>query len=132
MVRYRTQLPQLDRGIYLTDSGLETTLVFTDGLELKKFAAFELLKNAKGCDRIYTYFARHAAIATQNRTGFILDSVTWRASSTWGAKLGYSEEDLENINHKAIQILERVRNDYQNQFSKFVISGCLGPQGGRL
>ena len=63
-----------------------------------------------------------------HRTGFILDSVTWRASSTWGAKLGYSEEDLEDINLKAIQILERVRNDYQNQFSKFVINGCLGPQ----
>jgi hypothetical protein len=56
--------------------------VFTDGIELKEFAAFELLKDAEVCDRIYTYFARHAAIATQNRTGFILDSVTWRASST--------------------------------------------------
>ena len=93
MARYRTQLPQLDRGIYLTDSGLETTLVFTDGIELKEFAAFELLKDAEGCDRIYNYFARHAAIATQNRVGFILDRITWRASSAWGTKLGYSEED---------------------------------------
>ncbi len=67
MARYRTQLPQLDRGIYLTDSGLETTLVLTDGIELKEFAAFELLKDAEGCDRIYTYFARRAAIAAQNR-----------------------------------------------------------------
>ena len=93
MARYRTQLPQLDGGINLTDSGLETILVFTDGIELKEFAVFELLKDAEGCDSLNNYFARHAAIATQNRVGFILDRITWRASSAWGTKLGYSEED---------------------------------------
>ena len=40
-----------------------------------------------------------------------------------------AEEDLEDINLKAIQIIEGIRNDYQNQSSIFVISGCLGPQG---
>tara|TARA_B110000438_G_C15699593_1_gene600432 strand:- start:73 stop:1017 length:945 start_codon:yes stop_codon:yes gene_type:complete len=129
MAKYRTQLPQLDGGTYLTDSGLETTLVFTDGLELKEFAAFELLNDTDGRERLYNYFARHAKIAKENKTGFILDSVTWRASSAWGIKLGYSEEDLEEINLKSIEILERVRNDFEGQSSKFVISGCLGPHG---
>ena len=129
MAKYRTQLPQLDGGIYLTDSGLETTLAFTDGLELEEFAAFELLNDTDGRERLYNYFARHAKIAKENKTGFILDSVTWRASSAWGIKLDYSEEDLEEINLKSIEILERVRNDFEGQSSKFVISGCLGPHG---
>jgi len=129
MANYRTQLPQFDGGIYLTDGGLETVLVFTYGIELREFAAFELLNDTHGSDRIYNYFARHAKIATDNKTGFILDSVTWRASTAWGVKLGYSEEDLDKINLKSIELLERVRSNFESESSKFVISGALGPQG---
>jgi hypothetical protein len=28
MTRYRSKLPQLGRGLYLTDGGIETTLIF--------------------------------------------------------------------------------------------------------
>ena len=38
----RTTLPQLDAEVFLTDGGLETTLVFDDGLDLPDFAAFGL------------------------------------------------------------------------------------------
>ena len=34
MANYRTQLPQFDGGIYLTDGGLETVLEFTYGILL--------------------------------------------------------------------------------------------------
>jgi len=34
--------------VFLTDSGLETTLIFHDGLELPYFAAFDLLKSDEG------------------------------------------------------------------------------------
>ena len=39
---YRKALPQLDGGFFLTDGGIETSLIFNDGLELPHFAAFHL------------------------------------------------------------------------------------------
>ncbi|MDI1265040.1 MAG: homocysteine methyltransferase, partial [bacterium] len=43
MARYRHDLPQQRGGIFLTDGGMETTLIFNDGIELPHFAAFVLL-----------------------------------------------------------------------------------------
>jgi len=34
ITRYRDSLPQLDGRLFLTDGGLETTLIFHEGLEL--------------------------------------------------------------------------------------------------
>ena len=45
MARYRNNLPQLAGGLFLTDGGIETTLIFREGLELPYFAAFDLLKH---------------------------------------------------------------------------------------
>ena len=44
----RKRLPQLDGGLFLTDGGIETDLIFNDGMELPHFAAFDLLKTEKG------------------------------------------------------------------------------------
>ena len=129
MAKYRNQLPQLDGSTYLTDGGMETVLVYIDGIELREFAAFELLNDQRGTGRLYDYLARHAKIAVEHKTGFILDSPTWRASVDWGKKLGYSIADLERINIQSIELLERVRERYENESSKFVISGTIGPQG---
>jgi hypothetical protein len=46
--KYRRYLPQLDGGLFLTDGGIETTLIFHEGLELPYFAAFDLLKDRRG------------------------------------------------------------------------------------
>jgi len=44
MPRYRHALPQLSGPkVFLTDGGLETTLVFLDGIDLPGFAAFPLV-----------------------------------------------------------------------------------------
>ena len=129
MAKYRNQLPQLEGGIYLTDGGMETYLVYINSIELREFAAFELLNDQNGTDRLYDYFARHAKIAVENKTGFILDGPTWRASTAWGEKLGYSIADLERINLQSIELLERVRTSFEKETSKFVISGAVGPQG---
>ncbi|MBA2525012.1 MAG: homocysteine S-methyltransferase, partial [Pyrinomonadaceae bacterium] len=48
MARYRDNLPQLSDGVFLTDGGIETTLIFHEGLELPDFAAFHLLKRKEG------------------------------------------------------------------------------------
>ena len=42
------RLPQLDGGLYLTDGGIETTLIFHEGIDLPYFAAFDLMKTQEG------------------------------------------------------------------------------------
>ena len=84
--RYRDHLPQLDGagGLFLTDGGIETTLIFHDGLDLPCFAAFDLLKDEDGRAALDRYFSRHAAIARARGVGFVLESPTWRANPDWG------------------------------------------------
>jgi hypothetical protein len=69
--------------MFLTDSGLETTLIFHEGIELPFFAAFDLLKTDEGVRKLRRYYARHAAIAEAYGVGFILESPTWRANADW-------------------------------------------------
>jgi hypothetical protein len=44
MSTYRQALPQLSDRIFLTDGGIETTLIYDQGIELPHFAAFVLLE----------------------------------------------------------------------------------------
>jgi homocysteine S-methyltransferase len=87
MAKYTRQLPHLDRKLFLTDGGIETTLIFHDGLELPHFAAFHLLRDAKGREALVRYYERYIAIAKAAGLGFVLESPTWRASADWGDKL---------------------------------------------
>ena len=85
---YRERLPQLDGGVFLTDGGIETTLIFHHGLELPLFAAFDLLKDDEGTDALRRYYATYAALARERDVGFVLESPTWRASPGWAKQLG--------------------------------------------
>src|ERR671919_1875540 len=90
MARYRNDLPQLSGDLFLTDGGIETTLIFHEGLELPYFAAFDLLKHDTGYAALQKYFRTYAMLARTYKVGCILESATWRASADWGTKLGYS------------------------------------------
>ena len=69
MTLYRDALPQLSPEVFLTDSGLETELIYNQGVELQQFAAFPLLDDAAGVRRLRSYFAGHAAIAVRADVG---------------------------------------------------------------
>ena len=129
MAKYRHDLPQLSSDLFLTDGGMETTLIFHEGLELPDFAAFDLLKHGEGREAIHKYFRTYASIATDYEVGFILESATWRANPDWGEKLGYSNQALVDMNRKAIQLLDEIRDEYENPKTRMVISGCIGPRG---
>ncbi len=58
----------------------------------------------------------------------MLESPTWRASPGWAAQLGYSPEQLDALNRKAIALMEELRAEYQGS-APIVISGCIGPEG---
>ncbi len=129
MAKYRHRLPQLDGGIFLTDGGIETTLIFHDGQDLPYFAAFHLLKDAAGTAVLRDYFRRHARIARENGTGFILESATWRSSPDWGERLGYTPDELDKANAKAIALLHELREEFETERTPMVVSGCIGPRG---
>ena len=62
-------LPQLQDRMFITDSGLETTLIYRHHLDLPAFAAFVLLETNAGRQRLRAYFERHAAIARTHGAG---------------------------------------------------------------
>ncbi len=122
-------LPQLAGRLFLTDGGLETTLVFHEGLDLPYFAAFDLLKNAAGEAALRKYFLGYVALAKQHGVGFVLESATWRASADWGTKLGYSAATLAGANRRAVELLQRIRAEHATETTPMVVSGCVGPRG---
>lgn len=129
MAKYRNQLPQLGGGLYLTDGGIETTLIFHEGWQLPDFAAFHLFKTPEGEAAVRNYFRSYAQIAKDFDCGLILESATWRASADWGTRLGYTPEALADANREAIGLLQEVRDEYETDRTPVVISGCLGPRG---
>lgn len=126
--KYRNRLPQMGDTRLLTDGGIETTLIFHDGLELPHFAAFTLLGSVQGRDALRRYYERHARIARDQGTGFVLDSATWRASQDWGDKLGYDAAAMAVANRAAVAMLFDLRADFEVD-QPFVISGNVGPRG---
>lgn len=129
MAKYRSQLPQYDSGIFMTDGGLETTLIFREGIDLPEFAAFVLFDSDAGTQALKKYFSTYAELAQRYRLGLMLDSATWRANPDWGQKLGYSASALADINRRSIELLEETRAVYETDVSKMVISGSIGPRG---
>lgn len=128
MGRYRKDLPQLGSDIFLTDSGMETDLVFNKGFDLPYFASFTLLKDRQGRAAMRQYCLEHALLAKRRGFGFIFESATWRASPDWGEKLGLDRAALEAANRDAIALVEDVR-DEAALATPFVISANAGPRG---
>lgn len=129
MSKYRSHLPQLRGELFLTDGGLETTLIFHEGLALPCFAAFDLLKNAEGTAVLRRYFERYAEVARRHDVGLVLESPSWRANPDWAAKLGYDARALAEANRRSVRLLLEIREAFEAGRTKIVISGDLGPRG---
>ncbi|WP_342245577.1 homocysteine S-methyltransferase family protein [Pseudomonas sp. OTU5201] len=129
MAQYRGALPQLEGELFLTDGGIETTLVFHEGIALPDFAAFVLLNYPDGQDALRKYFRAYCAIASHYGTGLILESPTWRANPDWATHLGFTPQGLAEANRQAIALLEALRSEVASGRTPVVISGCVGPRG---
>ena len=62
-------LPHQSEQLFLTDGGLETSLVFLEGEDLPLFAAFTLLRNNAGREKLKAYFRPYAELALNSRSG---------------------------------------------------------------
>ena len=129
MAKYRTRLPQLSDRLFLTDAGMETFLIFHEGLDLPYFASFDLMKNEDGIAQVRRYYERFIALARKSGLGFVLESPTWRANADWAEKLGYGREARADVNRRTIALMAQMRDAHETAQTPIVISGNVGPRG---
>ncbi|MGH7498257.1 MAG: homocysteine S-methyltransferase family protein [Gemmatimonadales bacterium] len=122
-------LPPCDGDPYITDGGIETTLIFDYGLDLPNFASFVLLDSPQGMAALRRYFQTYTDLAVSLGVGMVLESPTWRANPDWGRMLGYSLNALADIDHRAVSLMEEFRAQLDEHGLDSVISGDLGPRG---
>lgn len=125
MTTHRNALPQLAGEFFMTDGGIETTLIFLEGQELPHFAAFDLFKTPEGEGVLRKYFLTYAALAKRFNTGLILETATWRANPDWGKTLGYGKDALAEANRKSVRLIDEIRSEYETSDTPIVISGCM-------
>jgi homocysteine S-methyltransferase len=125
------RVPQENGGWFLTDGGLETVLIFQEGIDLPEFAAFVLLRSSTGRGQLRRYFRGYLELAAATPgTGFVLESPTWRAGLDWGAKLGFDAGAMRALNRDAIALMRELEAEYAGRLAgPIVVSGCVGPRG---
>lgn len=112
---------------FMTDGGLETTLVFLNELDLPEFAAFPLLDNEGGREALRSYYRPYLRIAACRGLGMVVDTPTWRANPDWATKLGYDEAALRSVNQDAVSFVRELAAERPAVTT--VLDGAIGPRG---
>ena len=120
-------LPQLHDRPFVTDGGLETTLLFHEQIDLPDFAAFPLLDSHDGRAALARYYTPYIEIARRLGTGIVLDTPTWRASLDWAPRLGYDAERLADVNRRAVTFIDQLAASHPDV--SVVRNGVIGPRG---
>ena len=114
-----------DEHLALTDGGIETCLLFHEGLELPCFASFPLLGDERGRAALRRYFEPFLDLAQERGLPFVLDTATWRANPDWGAQLGLDLDQLAAANREAVAFARELAAGRTG----VTINGMLGPRG---
>jgi homocysteine S-methyltransferase len=122
-------LPQLAGGLYVTDGGLETDLIFNRGIDLPGFASFVLIDDPVGLNALKEYYSGYHDVARSHGAGFILDTPTWRANRDWGERLGYDRGRLADANRRWAEVAAQMRDGWASNGAQVVLSGNIGPRG---
>ncbi len=120
-------LPQLVDGPFIADGGLETSIIFQQGIDLVDFAAFTLIDSDEGRAALGNYYAPYFELAETLETGIVIDTPTWRASLDWGARQGYDAEAMSDVNRRAVGFVADVAERWPTVPT--VVNGAIGPRG---
>jgi homocysteine S-methyltransferase len=121
-------VPELHGAVLLTDSGVETDLIYNQGVDLPLFASFVLADDARGRELLFEWHRQHAETALAHGLGVSLDSATWRASADWGALLGYDAAALDRVNRELVGMLHEIRAGLPAGEQPVRVGGTLGPR----
>jgi len=120
-------LAHLETTGFITDGGLETTLLFHEGIELPEFAAFPLLADDDGRAALARYYRAYQDVAASHDVGIVLDTATWRANADWAARLGWTRDQLSEINEEAVRFVRALAAERPD--TPAVLNGAIGPRG---
>jgi len=122
-------LIQLSSPLTVTDGGLETTLVFQQGIDLPDFAAFPLLDTEVGRAALAGYYQPYLELGRRLGMPVVVDTPTWRANPDWGARLGYDAGRLAAVNRRAVEFVRELATTAPGGPVEHVVDGVIGPRG---
>ena len=123
------RLPSTKDQLFLTEAGIETTMMYKKGWELNHFCLFELLQHDKFVVDIRSYHARIIELALKYKIGHLLDGLHYRASPDWGALLGMSAQQLADLTVKGLDIYTELSREYATEDTPIPVGCCIGPRG---
>lgn len=123
------RLPEAEDRLFLTEAGIETTMMYKNGWELRHFCLFELLQNDRFVDDLRSYHVGLIEVALEHKVGHLLDGVHYRASPDWGTLLGMSEQQLADLTAKGIEIYAELSREYATENTPIPVGCCIGPRG---
>jgi homocysteine S-methyltransferase len=126
---YRHHLPQLDGGLFLSDAGLETDLIFNHGIDIPEFAAHTVLSDVHGRAALTLYMEGFLSLARDTGSGFVLDTQTWRAQPHFSKALSQSPAELRAANRQAVEFASELRDRFSANAQPIVVNGLVGPRG---
>ena len=129
MSQYRNNLSSVLSRTLMSDGGMETTLMFHQGVVLPGMAAFPLLRDDAGTNILRRYYTRYAELARTHGMGFMLETPTWRASRRWAEPLGYDTKALADVNRLGVGLMLEIRDRFEAPGRPLVVSGNIGPRG---
>ena len=109
----------------LTDGGLETSLIFHQGIDLPLFAAFPLALDDDGRSALRAYWEPYLALARDRGVPFVVDTATWRASPDWVSRLGHAEGFVDEANEAAAGLAWELASGVEEAS----VNGVVGPRG---
>ena len=125
--RGSTPWPSSDSTV-ITDAGLETWLLFQQGVDLPAFAAYPLAATSDGKRLLSEYYEHYVAIAQSLGASIVLETPTWRANPDWAATLGHDRAALAELIAASVDVVAAVRASWAGNGS-FLMGGTVGPRG---
>ncbi|WP_309663605.1 homocysteine S-methyltransferase family protein [Tabrizicola sp.] len=114
---------------WIADAGLETVMIFLEGIDLPHFASFTLLDSDDGRAALTRYFDHFVQLARDGQTGLVLDTATWRANMGWAAAMGLDADAIRSANQRAVSFAQTFRNRVETDSLPILVNGVVGPAG---
>ena len=101
-----TAFPEQKAGkFYMCEGGTETEIMYKYGFDFPHFAVFELLKNPRAVSKLNEMYEKYFSVISENGMSALVGGLDYRASPDWGKKLGYTGQELADINLECIEFL---------------------------